>query len=205
MANGTGRGRGNTWVGALAGILVGLLAVVIGFFALRTGPTTATPSPSPTASTPPVAASHTPSMPTSTPTSVSPSPTPTRTATPTPTPSETPSPSPSETPSPSPSSASPSSTYAPGLVTQLRSGSYIAVIRSLPKQTNSAEEAVAYAKAQSRGGQTLVAIDSDKVGGLRDGFYAIAVPNLTDYQQVKAACAAMGLPNGDRCFPRTIP
>ena len=56
----------------------------------------------------------------------------------------------------------------------------------------------------AKGGYTPSAIDSDKIPGLKKGFYAIAVTNLGSYADVKTVCAAMGIPLGNKCYPRTI-
>ena len=110
--------------------------------------------------------------------------------------------SPTDSASASPS-ASPTGPVA-GVVTSLPSGSYIAVIKSLYKQSYTGEQAVAYAAERAKGGYTPVAIDADQIPGLKKGFYAIGVPNLKNYAEDKQACAGLGLPNGDSCFPRTV-
>lgn len=195
------RPAGNTWVGVVAGILVGLLVVLIGFWTIRPQGTVATPSPSPTATSPAVASpSPTPTVPSMSPETPSQSPSPTVASTITTSASPTPTASDSASASPTPSVGTP----VPGIVTSLAPGSYIAVLRSMPKATTTAEEAVAQAASRAGGGYTAVAIDADQIPGLKKGYYAIAVPNLSSYAEVKKVCSALNLPGGNRCYPRTV-
>lgn len=194
------RPAGNTWVGVVAGILVGLLVVLIGFWTIRPQGTVATPSPSPTATSPalgsPSPTPTVPSMSSGTPSSGSPTPSSTITTSATPTPTAIGSASPSPTPT--------VSTPVPGIVTSLTPGSYIAVLRSVPKRSVTAEEAVAQAASMTGGGYAAVAIDADQIPGLKNGYYAIAVPNLGSYAEVKKVCSALNIPGGNRCYPRAI-
>lgn len=175
------RRGGSFWLGTLAGILVGLVLVVVAFAVLRPGARpVASPSALPTEAPDTTTQASTPSMPTASPTA---------TATVTPTPTVT------------PTSASP--TPVAGLVTSLPAGSYIAVVGSMPKGPNTAEDAVARAAALARGGYQPRALDADRIPPLKGGFYAIAVTGLKDFEQVKQVCAAMGL-SGNRCYPRKV-
>lgn len=175
--SGYSKPRGNFVVGAVAGILLGLLVVWLAFVVVRPGETTtATPAASQSAKQPKGTASDT---------------------------GEPPSMSPGQ--SEDPSSASPSATPGAEVVTKLKSGTRIAVLASLPKSRYSAADAADMAASLARGEWKPSVVDTNKIPGLTAGYYAVAVVDLADYDAVKKACAGLGRVAGtDRCYSRTI-
>ena len=170
--------RGSFALGAIAGVLTGLLVLGLAWLLWPRTPTLATPTPTPSASRVTVTPSRTPS------------PTPPAVAT-------------SATPTPTPA-ATPTGPSASGVLTQLPAGTFVAVLDSLPKASTTPEQAVARAAQLSIPTQALAAIDTDAVPGLTPGYYAIGVPGATSRDQVAQLCQALGRSVGGSCYARLV-
>lgn len=120
-----------------------------------------------------------------------------------PTPSLTPTPDTSQTPTPTPEDT-PTQEPVEGIVTELPTGSWITVLDSLPKASTSGQQAVERAAGLSSAGYTAVALDTDSFPSLTPGYYAIVIPGAATRQGVVDVCQAVGIPLGDRCYPREI-
>ncbi|MFT3875102.1 MAG: hypothetical protein QM708_01540 [Propioniciclava sp.] len=173
--------RGSLPLGVLMGAVVAAIVLSVIWFGAGLGTMlSAQPSASvgPAASTPP--ASVTPSA------SATPTPTPSASATPTPTPSV---------------SAEP----VAGLVTELRSGTWVTVLQSMRKTEATGAQAVARAAELSTAGHTAVAIDADAFpNSFSPGYYAIGIPGAADSAAAAAVCDALGITDRAKCFPREI-
>lgn len=173
--------RGNLLLGVIMGVVVGAIAVALAWFGLIDDPDRGTPARSPS----PSAAASTPAGPTGTPSA-----------------SGSPRPSPSGTPTPTgtPGTAAP----LPGIVTELPEGSWIAVLDSPSQTTMTPEQALARAAELSKPGYQAVPVDTNRVPGMNPNYWAIAVVGKTSRAEAAAVCQAVGIPLGDRCYPRQV-
>ena len=110
------------------------------------------------------------------------------------------------TSSPAAAPASAAATSAPtsssGRATRaLASGSWIAVLESLPKDEATEEEAVARAAAMPGG---VVAVDTDHIPGLNADYWALAIVDAPSEDSARASCARAGREVGPACYPREI-
>lgn len=174
--------RGSLPLGILMGAVVGAIVLAIVWFGAglgdsRTGTPVESPSPSPT------------------PTQTQPSPTPTPTQT---TPSVEPTPEETASEEPAPEAS------VEGIVTELPVGSWITVLKSLRQSATTPEQALAQAAELSRPGYQAVVLDTNAFGNLKPGYFAIAIPGATSAADVTATCKAIGIPQGDHCYPREI-
>lgn len=114
----------------------------------------------------------------------------------TPTPTQTPeaSPTPTKTPKPKPSA-----------ITSLRSDSYLTVLESLGKRDSTIEQAQKMAAKLSKGGLTVVVVDTDAFPSLTPGYWALVVADADSSQEAKQRCSKLGRPFGDNCYTRHIP
>ena len=103
----------------------------------------------------------------------------------------------SKTPAPTTSSAS-------GIEATLRRGSWVLVLESLPKKGTTSAEASAVAKRVSKKQRTVVVLDSDKVGGLTDGFWVVAAIQFSSKSAAQRACSDFGRRAGGTCYGRQI-
>lgn len=88
-------------------------------------------------------------------------------------------------------------------VTSLPSGTWLTVLDSLPKGERT--EAEAWAMADSLSGQArVVVVDSDRIPGLRAGYWAVAIPGSSSRDQASALCAGVGRSVGGTCYPRQV-
>ena len=169
--------RGSLPLGILMGAIVATIVLVIVWFGAGLGDSrTATPAESP-----------------------SPSPTPTETA-PSPTPTPTPT---TPSASPTPEETTPSAPVE-GIVTELPTGSWVTVLKSLHQSSTTPEQALAQASELSRPGYQAVVLDTNSFGSLKPGYFAIVIPGATSSADVAATCKAIGIPSGDHCYPRQI-
>lgn len=173
--------RGSLPLGILMGAVVGAIVLAIVWFGAglgdsRTATPAASPSPSPT-QTVPSPAQTTPSL----------EPASEETA------SEEPAP---EEPAPEAS--------VEGIVTELPVGSWITVLKSLRQSATTPEQALAQAAELSRPGYQAVVLDTNAFGNLKPGYFAIVIPGAKSAADVTATCKAIGIPQGDHCYPREI-
>lgn len=109
---------------------------------------------------------------------------------------------PSPTPFPTPTGGI---TTEGGVVTSLAKGSYVTLVKWMPKSKTTAEEAVAFAAGQSRNGYQVVAVDGDAVKGLDAGKYGIGVVGVASFGESQAVCRALGLAaDGRSCWSRQV-
>ena len=184
--------RGNLPLGIVLGVIVGAIAVMFAWFAFIDDPDSATPAPaaSPTP-TQPVESSPTPEQsPATTPDATSPSP----------------SAEASGTPEASPSAAPSAEPQAPieGITTELPAGTWVTVLDSPAKSDMTPEQAIARAAELSRPDHRAVVLDTDAFEGLNRGYWAIAIPGAESREASNDVCRAIGVPVGDKCYPREI-
>lgn len=188
--HGAPRQRGNLPLGILLGVIVGAIAVMFAWFALVDDPDTATPGPTPAQT---VESSQAPD----------PSPTPDESpvASPTPAESEAPQPSADASAPPDPEATNPP---IPGITTELPAGSWVTVLDSPAKSGMTPEQAIARAAELSRPEHQAIVLDTDAFDGLNHGYWAIAIPGAQSRAASNEICRAIGIPVGDKCYPREI-
>lgn len=101
-------------------------------------------------------------------------------------------------------SASASSPTASGVVTSLPSGSWVTVLKSLPKDIVTPENALEQAADLGDDQHRPVVIDTDAFGNLHPGYWAVVVPGQSSREESNAVCDALGIGLGDHCYPRQI-
>ena len=170
--------RGNLALGAVLGVAAGVALTAVAWALLI--PASAVPAPSPS--------------PSSASASTSPSADATDTA---PTESNTPSESPSA--SPTPTSETPS-----GIVTELPSGSWVTVLKSLPKELVTPENALEQAAKLGNDQHKATVIDTDAFDKLNPGYWAIVVPGQNSRAESNAVCDDLGIGLGNNCYPREV-
>lgn len=89
-------------------------------------------------------------------------------------------------------------------VRSLPTGSYLTVLKSLPQAEATEAEAWAWAPTFSRGGRSVVVVDSSSIPGLRAGYWALAVTGSATADEARAVCAALGLDLGGDCYERQV-
>ena len=172
--------RGNLPLGVLLGVIVGAVAVMLVWFLFVDDPDTATPAPVPT-QTQPIE----------------------RSSEPRPTPSDDPTPSPSATAEDSPSPEQPA-TPIPGITTELPVGTWVTVLDSLPQGSVSAEEAIERARNLTPPGHDVIVMDTNHFGGLNPNYWAVVIPGAESRAASNDVCRAIGIPVGNKCYPREI-
>lgn len=185
------RQRGNLPLGIVAGVIVGAIAVMFVWFALVDDPDTATPANTPSQT--PVASSQAPD----------PSPTPDESPAASPTPAESGTPQPSADASATPD-PEPTTTPIPGITTELPAGSWVTVLDSPSKSGMTPEQAIARAAELSSPEHQAIVLDTDAFDGLNRGYWAIAIPGAQSRAASNDICQAIGIPVGDKCYPREI-
>lgn len=88
-------------------------------------------------------------------------------------------------------------------VTSLSSGSWITVLDSMPKSQRGEQEAWAMADGLS-GSARVVVVDSDRIPGLNDGYWAIAITGSSSRNEANGWCSVMDRPVGGTCYPRQV-
>ena len=96
------------------------------------------------------------------------------------------------------------SSDAASVLTTLSSGSWITVIESLPKSEYQAGSAAKHAEAFSWAPEKVVVVDTDRVGGLNPGYWAVSVVGFSTRLDAREACSHLGLEVGPSCYPRLI-
>ncbi len=172
------RQRGSLPLGITLGAIVGAIAVMFVWFALVDDPDSATPAPSQT---------------------------PTQSVEPSPTPSATPSASvaPSESAPPTQASEPPPGPI-PGITTELPVGTWVTVLDSLPKASTTPEQAIERAAALSHPEHQAIVIDTNAFTGLNPNYWAVVIPGAESRAASAEVCKAIGIPAGDKCYPREI-
>lgn len=171
--------RGSAALGAVLGVLTGLLVLGI-VWAVFLGGGRATPAPNPTpgrASTPAAAR--------------------------TPTPRAT-----SSVRAPSTSVSVPVGTPAAGgALTSLQSGTFFVVFDSMPKANITLDQALARAGLLNSmpHSREAVVVDTDALApNLNPGYWAVGVPGAKDRADANAICAEYNIPVGGDCYARPI-
>ena len=183
------RPRGNLLLGILLGVIVGAIIGVLAWFALIDDPDSATPAP---AQSPTAVESVEPSV------EPSPEASPDPSASPTEDPAE-----PEEPASPEPS-PEPTEGDNPEIVTELPA-SWVTVLASLPKNSTSADQAIALAQELTPSGRTTIVLDSNAFAGLTPGYWVVVIPGSSSGDEALAVCTAIGLqPKGNSCYARQI-
>lgn len=179
MTSAQGQPQGNRTLGVVLGVVSGIAVTAVTWVLLvPSSGVTATPeSPSPSAS-------RTPESPQASEQ-----------------PSESASPTPSQTPSPS-ASATPE--VPEGIVTSLPSGSWVTVLKSLPKEVVTPQNALEQAASLGNDQHKTVVLDTNAFDKLKPGYWAVVVPGQTSRAESNAVCDALGIGLGNKCYPREV-
>lgn len=91
------------------------------------------------------------------------------------------------------------------VVTTLPQGSFVAVLRTMPKKNYSVEQATEYAASLAKNNRTPVVLDTDTVPGFKTpNAYVIGVIGLSSNDEVTHVCRDLERPRGDNCYARKI-
>ena len=88
-------------------------------------------------------------------------------------------------------------------VSSLPSGSWITVLDSLAKTEHTEQAAQANADRLSGAAQVVV-VDSDRIPGLNNGYWAISITGSNSRSQATDRCALLNRPVGGTCYPRQV-
>ena len=180
-------------LGVLAGAFTGALVIAVVWLLVVPSPDAAVPAPAPS-----------PSQTTITPTpppSASPSTRPTAPVTP----SGQATPELSVPPGESPDDANPDDAAPEAdVITELPSGSWVTVLKSLPQAGLPAAEAIERAKEFGNAEHPAGVLDTNAFPGLTPNYWAIVIPGSASRDESNLVCAALGLPVGNRCYARPV-
>lgn len=101
--------------------------------------------------------------------------------------------------------AVPATAAPPPTSASLAPGSWVAIVRSVPKAEAGAEQNAASLRDSLAGrGPTVVVLDSDAYGGLNDGYWAVAAGPFSTIEAARSSCGTLGLSLGGACYPRQL-
>ncbi|MFV0452086.1 MAG: hypothetical protein ACK5LS_07555 [Propioniciclava sp.] len=103
-----------------------------------------------------------------------------------------------------PASPSPTPADTDGIVTSLPAGSWVTVLKSLPQEVVTAENALEQAASLGNAEYQAIVIDTNEFDTLNRGYWAIVIPGQSSRAESNAVCEALGIGLGNDCYPREV-
>lgn len=100
--------------------------------------------------------------------------------------------------------AQPSASASSATVRSLPSGSWLAVLESLPQAEQTESMAQAQATSLSTGAGSVVVVDSTAIPGLNPGYWALSLIGFSSSVEARDACARVQRSPGPSCYDRQV-
>ena len=90
------------------------------------------------------------------------------------------------------------------VITELPSGSWVTVLKSLPQAGTSREQALELAKGYGNADHPARVLDTNAFPMLTPNYWAIVIPGSASRDESNLVCAALGLAVANNCYARQV-